>query len=54
MSSGWQDLAVVLSFGLGLFTALLGVAAKYALDYQLGRRQCPANWRSTRSGKSYR
>jgi hypothetical protein len=39
MSSGWQDLAVVLSFGLGLFTALLGVAAKYAMDYRLGRRQ---------------
>jgi hypothetical protein len=39
MSSGWQDLAVLLSFGLGLFTALLGVAAKYAMDYRLGRRQ---------------
>jgi hypothetical protein len=39
MSSGWQDLAVILSFGLGLFTALLGVAAKYAMDYRLGRRQ---------------
>jgi hypothetical protein len=39
MTSGWQDLAVLLSFGLGLFTALLGVAAKYAMDYRLGRRQ---------------
>ena len=30
---------MLLSFGLGLFTALLGVAAKYAMDYRLGRRQ---------------
>jgi hypothetical protein len=32
----WGDL---LSFGLGLGTALLGVAAKYVMDYRLARRR---------------
>ena len=30
---------MLLSFGLGVFTALLGVAAKYTMDYRLGRRR---------------
>lgn len=34
-----QDPAVLLSFGLGVFTSLLGVATKYAMDYRLARRR---------------
>ena len=35
-TSSWGAL---LSFGLGLGTALLGVAAKYVMDYRLARRR---------------
>jgi hypothetical protein len=46
-ASGWHDPAVLFSFGLGIFTALLGVAAKYAMDYRLAKRHLEMDERAT-------
>lgn len=39
MAALGRDPAVLLSFALGVFTALLGVAAKYFMDYRLGKQR---------------
>ena len=38
---------MLLSFALGVFTALLGVLAKYLMDYQISKRRLEMEWRSS-------
>lgn len=47
MASEGVTLAALLSFGLGVFTALLGIVTKYAMDYRLAARRLELEERAT-------
>ena len=47
MQSSGNDAAALYGFGLGVFSALLGVVTKYSMDYRLSRRRLEIDEQAT-------